>query len=183
MKADSQGLATHYNFEFVLQGLKDYKTYLQFGTLFGYVVKGTSDIRSTFLTFVSASLIVPGYAIALFTPTIINELGFSAVNAQLLSVPPFVAGCITTLLVGIHSDKRQLRGPYVIGGILAGLAGCITLYTQTNPIIALLGVVGAATGIFPTIPVILAWTSSNAGGDVKRGVAIAMVVGLANTGG
>lgn len=37
MKIDSQGLATHYNLQFVLQALKDYKTYLQLGIYMGYV--------------------------------------------------------------------------------------------------------------------------------------------------
>ena len=37
LKKDSQGLATHYNFRFVVQALKDYKIYLQFGIYIGYV--------------------------------------------------------------------------------------------------------------------------------------------------
>lgn len=50
LKKDSQGLATHYNFRFVLQALKDYKIYIQFFIYIGYVDNGTlhpslSDIR------------------------------------------------------------------------------------------------------------------------------------------
>ena len=71
----------------------------------------------------------------------------------------------------------------MIAGAIIGIVGCLTLYTQTRPGAALVGVVLAVVGIFPCVPVILAWTSSNAGGDFKRGVAIAMVNGLANLGG
>ncbi|KAI9568277.1 major facilitator superfamily domain-containing protein [Boletus coccyginus] len=163
IKTDSQGLATHYNFRFVLQALMDYKTYVQIGILICFSA--------------------PGYAISLFTPTIINELGLSVANSQLLSVPPYAAGCVCSILVGIYSDRHQLRGPYVIAGAVVGIVGCVTLYTQTKPGAALVGVVLAVMGIFPCVPVILAWTSSNAGGDFKRGVAIAMVNGLANLGG
>lgn len=120
---------------------------------------------------------------ALFTPTIINELGFSAANAQLLSIPPYVAGCLSVIVVGICSDKHRLRGPYVLGGGIVGLVGCLLLYTQVQPGVALFGVVLAAVGVFPCVPVVLAWVSSNAGGDIKRGVAIAMVNGLGNLGG
>lgn len=133
--------------------------------------------------FTWTSLLVPGYAIALFTPTIINELGFSAANAQLLSVPPFVGGCVCTILVGTCSDRHQLRGPYVIAGAFVALVGYIVLYTQTSPGASYVGVVLAAAGTFPPIAVILAWASSNAGGDIKRGVAIAMVIGFGNLGG
>ncbi|KAN0087462.1 Major facilitator superfamily domain containing protein [Tylopilus felleus] len=163
MKTDLQGLATHYNSQFVLQALKDYKVYLQFFIYIGFVI--------------------PAYSLALFTPTIINELGFSAANAQLLSIPPYVAGCLSVIVVGICSDKHRLRGPYVLGGGIVGLVGCLLLYTQVQPGVALFGVVLAAVGVFPCVPVVLAWVSSNAGGDIKRGVAIAMVNGLGNLGG
>ncbi|KAG6335259.1 hypothetical protein ID866_3834 [Astraeus odoratus] len=128
-------------------------------------------------------LLVPVYAIALFTPTIINELGYSAANAQLLSVPPFVCSCIFTILVGILSDKYGLRGPFVIGGAFVSLLGYLTLYTQKSANASYAGAVLAAIGVYPTIAVDLAWASSNAGGDVKRGVVLAMVIGLGNLGG
>ncbi|KAH0828671.1 major facilitator superfamily domain-containing protein [Lanmaoa asiatica] len=163
LKNDSQYLATHYNLEFVLQALKDYKTYVQSGILIG--------------------LVVPAYAIALFTPTIINELGFSAAHAQLLSVPPFVAGCACTIIVGIYSDIRKLRGPYVIAGTFVAFIGYIVLDTQTSPGASYVGAVLAAVGVFPPIAVVLAWAGSNAGGEMKRGVVIAVSVGLANLGG
>ena len=41
----------------------------------------------------------------------------------------------------------------------------------------------AACGVFPSIAVVLAWAGGSAGGDVKRGVAIAMTIGIANLGG
>ncbi|KAG9316742.1 MFS general substrate transporter [Chiua virens] len=163
LKNDSQNLATHYDFKFVLQAVKDYKTFVQIGIYIG--------------------LLVPVYAIALFTPTIISELGFSTANAQLLSVPPFVAGCVCTILVGICSDIQRLRGPYVIAGAIVSLVGYLVLYTQSSPSASYAGAVLAAVGVFPTIAVDLAWAGANAGGDVKRGVVIAMVIGLGNLGG
>ncbi|KAI9566948.1 major facilitator superfamily domain-containing protein [Boletus coccyginus] len=140
MKADSQGLATHYNSRFILQALKDYKIYIQFGISIGFSV--------------------PAYAIAFFSPTIINELGFSVADSQLLSIPPYAVACVCVILVGIHSDRHHLRGPYMIAAALIGMVGFIILYTQTRPGAALVGLVLAI-----------------------RGVAIAMVTGLANIGG
>ena len=131
----------------------------------------------------AASLLVPVYAIALFTPTIITELGFSAANAQLLSAPPFVTGCICTVLIGIYSDIHKLRGPYVIAGAFVSLVGYIILYTQTGAGASYVGAVIAAVGVYPTIAVDLAWAGSNAGGDVKTGVVLAMVIGFGNLGG
>ena len=45
------------------------------------------------------------------------------------------------------------------------------------------GTVIAACGVFPSIAVVLAWAGGSAGGDVKRGVALAMTIGVGNLGG
>ncbi|KIM85952.1 hypothetical protein PILCRDRAFT_5051 [Piloderma croceum F 1598] len=96
------------------------------------VVIGSPQPVSFSFAGVDLAGVVPIYAIALFTPTIINELGYSAANAQLLSVPPF-AGGFFTVLVGIYSDKYQIRGPIVAGGVFISLIGYIVLYTQKAP--------------------------------------------------
>ncbi len=55
LKEDTQGLATHYEAKFVWQALSDYKPYI--------------------LSVIHLGLLIPGSAIALFLPTIINTLG------------------------------------------------------------------------------------------------------------
>ncbi|KIM83274.1 hypothetical protein PILCRDRAFT_7231, partial [Piloderma croceum F 1598] len=108
---------------------------------------------------------------------------YSAANAQLLSVPPFAVGGFFTIVVGIYSDKYQIRGPIVAGGAFISLIGYIVLYTQKAAGAGYAGALLAAAGVFPTVAVDLAWVGGNAGGDLKRGVVIAMVVGLGNLGG
>lgn len=63
------------------------------------------------------------------------------------------------------------------------LVGYIVLYTQTSPGVGYAGAFLAAVGIYPTIAVNLAWAGGNAGGDMKRGIVLALVVGLGNLGG
>ncbi|KAJ7272076.1 major facilitator superfamily domain-containing protein [Mycena haematopus] len=163
LKEDSQDLATHFDRKFVWQALKDYKTYVQIGIYMG--------------------LLIPVYAIALFTPTIVQELGFTAAQAQLLTIPPFVCGCVATIGIGLLSDKYNLRGPFIIGPAFVALVGYIVLYTTKSPGAGYAGAVLSAVGVYPTIAVDLAWAGSMAGGDVRRGVVIAMVIGLGNLGG
>lgn len=69
----------------------------------------------------------PFYSLALFTPTIIKGLGYTNANANLLSVPPYVLGFITTLLVALASDKLMLRGPFIMGGMSIVIVGYIIL--------------------------------------------------------
>ncbi|KAI0268861.1 MFS general substrate transporter [Gloeopeniophorella convolvens] len=163
LKEDAKGQATHFDMKFVWQALTDWKTYLQIVAYMG--------------------LLIPVYAVALFTPTIITNLGFSAAGAQLLSIPPFVCGCICTIIVGIYSDKLNSRGPFVILGAAVSMIGYIIAYTTSKPGPGYAAAVIAATGVYPTIAVDLAWAGGNAGGDMKRGVVIAMVIGIGNLGG
>lgn len=165
LKHDSTDLATHYDKKFVFQALTDWKCWMQVVIYLG--------------------VLIPVYAFSLFIPTIINELGYRASDAQLLSTPPYIAGCFFTVLIGIYSDKLKLRGPIVIGCATVAIIGYAILYAtpHTRPGQSYAGTVIAACGVFPSIAVVLAWTGGNAGGDIKRGVSLAMTIGIANLGG
>jgi cyanate permease len=127
--------------------------------------------------------LVPLYSVALFLPTIIHDLGYSAARAQLLTVPPFVCSCISTIIVGIYSDKLDTRGPFILLGEVVSLIGYIVAYTTSTPGAGYVAAIIAATGVFATVPVLLSWAGGNAGGEVKRAVVFAMVVGFGNFGG
>lgn len=126
---------------------------------------------------------VPIYSIALFLPTIIHDLGYSAARAQLLTAPPFVCGCLLTITVGIYSDKLNARGPFILLGDVISLIGFIMAYMTSTPGIGYVAAIIAASGVFSTIPVILTWSGGNAGGEVKRAVVYGMVVGFGNLAG
>jgi hypothetical protein len=121
--------------------------------------------------------------VALFTPSIIADLGYTAAHAQLLSVPPFICGCLSTIAVGIYSDRVNIRGPIIASSALVSLIGYIILYTQSTPGAGYAGAIIACMGVFPTIAVQMAWAGGNAGGDAKRGVVLGMVIGMGNLGG
>ncbi|KAH6883728.1 major facilitator superfamily domain-containing protein [Coprinopsis sp. MPI-PUGE-AT-0042] len=163
LQEDTMGLDKTFRMAYVWHAIGDYKTYLLVGIYLG--------------------LLVPVYSISLFTPTIVRELGFSAANAQLLTIPPFVAGCIATIAVGVYSDKFNKRGPFIVGGCSVSMIGYLILISQSNPIVSYFGAILTATGVYPCIPIIVAWVGSSAGGDVAKGVVLAIVIGIANFGG
>jgi hypothetical protein len=63
------------------------------------------------------------------------------------------------------------------------MVGFIILYVQNRPGVSYFGAVLAAVGVYPTIPVLLAWAINAVGGDMKKGVTLAMVIGVGNFGG
>ena len=78
LKEDRHGMSTSFHARYVWQALRDIHTYFQVGIYMG--------------------LLIPVYAISLFMPTIVQQMGFSAANAQLLTVPPFFCGCLATII-------------------------------------------------------------------------------------
>lgn len=67
----------------------------------------------------------PLYALSLFSPTIISELGtFSRAQSQLLSTPPYVLAFFITLATAIYSDRIQRRGIFNIFWMTVVIIGC-----------------------------------------------------------
>lgn len=118
------------------------------------------------------------YAFSLFLPSIIRELGYSATRAQLLSVPPYVAACILTVLVGWAADRTNRRGIFNIVTSLLGVIGFSILLRSENAALSYVAVFLAALGIYPCIPNTITWVSNNVEGVYKRGVTLGFVIGM-----
>jgi hypothetical protein len=129
------------------------------------------------------SIVTTGYTVALFTPTIVRDLGYSAANAQLLSVPPFACAGVSTIIMCFFSDRFYLRGPFLVLCSTGSLIGYIIAYTTSQPGPGYIAIVFAASGVFPALALSLAWAGGNSGGNMKRGVVLALVIGLGNLGG
>ena len=62
------------------------------------------------------------------------------------------------------------------------MMGYIIAYTTSEPGPGYAAAVIAACGSFPSIAISVAWAGGNAGGNIKRGIVLALVVGLGNVG-
>jgi nitrate/nitrite transporter NarK len=163
LKLDRDGLSDEYDNKFVKDAFLDWKSWF-----FGFA----------FLTAVT-----PLYCFSLFSPTLVAGLGYSAATAQLMSVPPYVAASVVTLTVGWASDKTRVRAPFVIGLGLVGALGYALLLAHVSNGVSYFALFLGACGIYPAIPLIVAWGSNNFGGTLKKGVATAIIVCLGNCGG
>ncbi|KAI8985572.1 MFS general substrate transporter [Trametes punicea] len=125
----------------------------------------------------------PLYAFSLFLPSIINQLGFKATPANLLTVPVYTLACIVTCVVGFIADRHGCRGYLTMLSFAVGAAGYIILIASRNAALSYVAVYLAACGIYPAIPNIIAWVSNNVEGSYKRSVALAMVISFGNING
>lgn len=131
----------------------------------------------------TTGLYAPLYSFSLFLPTIIRNMGYSRINANLLSVPPYAVACCVTVTMGVLADRKKQRGIFMMGCSSLALVGWVMLISTTRTGVQYTGTFLACSGIYPLVPLGVAWNGNNIGGSLKRGVGIAMHVGCGNLGG
>lgn len=165
LQADSKYSASGEAFKrsYIWQSLKDWKTYVAMGLYMGF--DG------------------PLYAFSLFLPTIINQLGFGATRANLLSVPVYVWGCIMTCIIGYIGDRTGRRFHINVILFSVGLVAYIILLTSKTAALSYFAVYLAISAIYPIIPNSVAWVANNVEGTYKRSVTLGMAIGFGNING
>ncbi|KAK4194811.1 high-affinity nicotinic acid transporter [Triangularia verruculosa] len=161
--ADHGRFSQEFDMKYVWQALKDWKIYVHIG--------------------INLCAVTPLYSISLFLPTIVRNMGYTANNAQLMSVPPYVIACVFTVLTSWVGDRYKQRGALMIPFQLIALAGFAMLISTRAPGVQYTGTVFAAVGIFSQLPLSLAWNAGNIGGSLKQATGIAMQVMGGNCGG
>ena len=126
-----------------------------------------------------------GYATSFFTPTILQQLGWTAIRAQVMSIPIFVVATVVALSTALITDRLRHRFSFTILGCFVTTIGYVILICQEHvPIGARYFAVFAITsGGYITQPVCIAWMNNNSGGHYKRSIASAMQIGIGNSGG
>jgi len=147
----------------------------------GRVFKDPKILIGGFMYF---GLIVPAYSYSYFSPQIIQGYGYSPIQTQLHSVPPWAAAFGFSMLIAWFSDRMQHRFLFTIIPIcvcIAGFAILLTVHDNHNLQYAALFLV--AMGAYTAMPVIVCWFNMNLGGHHRRSVGSGFQVGFGNIGG
>ncbi|KAK3072229.1 High-affinity nicotinic acid transporter [Teratosphaeriaceae sp. CCFEE 6253] len=142
------------------------------------------DYKVVVAGFMYLGLIVPAYGYAYFAPGIIKSYGYSPIQTQLHSVPPWAAAFGLAMLVATLSDVVQLRAPFAIGCICIAIAGFSILTTvHDNRPLQYAALFLVAMGAYSAMPIIVCWFNMNLGGHHRRAVGSAWQIGFGNIGG
>ncbi|KAF6218636.1 hypothetical protein HO133_005987 [Letharia lupina] len=114
-------------------------------------------------------------SLPVYLPTILAKMGYSDINAQGLSAPPYFTAFLFANITTFIADRTQQRGLVLIITSLIGGIGYIVLATVTTVGVRYFAVYLAAAGVFSTIPNILAWTLNNQGSDTRRGAGLVII--------
>ncbi|EKD13341.1 uncharacterized protein L3040_002798 [Drepanopeziza brunnea f. sp. 'multigermtubi'] len=163
LKADRSSLADEFNLKFAKDALTDWKIYAHM--------------------LITIGIYTPLYSVSLFLPTIVKNMGYTNETSQLMTVPPYAVACVFTIGTGYLADRLKQRGIFMLIHEFAAIIGFVMLASSQKPGVQYTGTFFAASGIYPLIPMGVAWNGNNIGGSLKRGVGIAMHVGCGNLGG
>lgn len=115
-------------------------------------------------------------------------MGFSNTNAQLMTVPPYVAGAISAVCFSSLSDRFYWRMPFVViplalltvgYGIIISFDG--KLEENVGP--SFFAVILAMIGLYPVHPATTSWTSNNLTPSNRRAIGVAFNICVGNIGG
>lgn len=144
-----------------------------------------ADIKIWIGTFMYMGIVQTGYATSFFTPTILRQLGWTSIRAQVMSIPIFIVATVVALVTAYFTDRMKHRFSFIIAGCcIATIGYAILLSMLSVPVGARYFALYLITsGGYMAQPVTLVWLSNNVSGHYKRGVSSAMQVGLGNIGG
>ncbi|CAG8428272.1 unnamed protein product [Penicillium salamii] len=126
-----------------------------------------------------------GYAASFFIPSILRDMGWTSLMAQVMSIPIYIVAAIMTICTAYLSDKMKHRFGFVLTGCCIATIGYIILLAQQSlsagaKYFALFAVTG---GGFISQPILIGWLSNNISGHYKQAIATAMQIGFGNCGG
>lgn len=137
--------------------------------------EGLMDLKGWILGIMYFSGNVAFSSLPVFLPTILKEMGFTRVNAQGLTAPPFFLSFLTVIATCYIADRTQQRGIVIAILSAIGGAGYVILATTKNVAGRYFAIFLAAAGIFPAIGNVLPWVTNNQGSDTRRGTGIVLL--------
>lgn len=101
-------------------------------TGYGRSTSAFTDYRLYLFCLIYSGLSLSLAVAAVFLPTIVKDMGYHSVMANLMTAPIYGTAYVTLLITATLSDRFRVRGiPVMIGGILAG-TGYISLGVLRN---------------------------------------------------
>ncbi|KAK3051117.1 hypothetical protein LTR09_007867 [Extremus antarcticus] len=119
---------------------------------------------------------IPLGSMTFFAPTIVNGLGYDSLQANLMTVPPWIFGYCVCLLLAWSADTRNARGDHVAASSVVGFVGWLVqavlpadAYKARYAMLFL-----CASGAFPSANPLSGWVTCNVPSIPAMAIAVAM---------
>ncbi|CAO2649767.1 Nn.00g010590.m01.CDS01 [Neocucurbitaria sp. VM-36] len=132
------------------------------------VVETGKDWKLWYVLVFNICASIPSQAFSVFLPLVVEGLGYSSLEANLMSVPPYVCGAIGLYLFALSSDHHKERGYHIVGGIFIALVGLIVTVTVHSSGAKYAGLCILLLGSYVSPPLTVVWLSGNTPEPGKR---------------
>ncbi|KAK5173938.1 uncharacterized protein LTR77_002619 [Saxophila tyrrhenica] len=151
-----------------------------------YLIAALTDWKIWFTVLVYWGSTIPNYAMTFTAPQIITYLGYTAAEAQLLTVPIYAGALISTVVCAILADKYKTRWPFVVFPYTAAAIGFIGLLATPQarlPGLTYAFLFPVTAGCYPGVITVVSWAANNLAPSSKRAAGLGLSLTLANAGG
>lgn len=126
------------------------------------------------------------YGFTATVPSVIEDLGYSSANAQLLTIPIYLAAMIVVLIFAFWSEKVQQRTPFIIAGYsiaVLGFIGQLAIPQTRLPGLTYDFLLPVAIALYSPFIQIVCLTANNLAPSSKRAMGMAILISIGNSGG
>jgi predicted MFS family arabinose efflux permease len=125
------------------------------------VLDAVTDWRKLLTVVFNVLATLPVSAFGYFMPLIVKGMGYSGVDASLMSVSPFVVGACGLFAFVYASDRLRERSIIVSSSMMLAIVGLVVMYTSEKPELRYAFVHVCLAGAFTAGPLIVAWLAGN----------------------
>ncbi|KAF5390065.1 hypothetical protein D9757_003779 [Collybiopsis confluens] len=120
-------------------------------------------------------------SVSILGANVLSSFGqFSTAVSQLLTVPPYIFATIVLGFFAYYSDKIMMRAPFVYASNIMCLIGFALNIADIPSGWHYAGTFLIVAGAYAGFPGVVAWLSNNLSGQYKRGVGMALQIGIGN---
>lgn len=121
-------------------------------------------------------------SVSSFGPTVLNQLGWTANEANLHNIPIWLVGAAAAYGFSLWSAKINRRYPFIFVGFLLTVVGMAIQLTQVDPpAVRYFGMFLLAVGSFIQQTLAVVWLNNNLVGRPQRAVGAALELGFGNS--
>ncbi|KAI1477701.1 MFS general substrate transporter [Daldinia eschscholtzii] len=139
------------------------------------------DWRIHLMTLCFFCMDVTASSIASFSPTILTELGWMSTTAQLMLMPIWATGIVSTFTITWVASRLNLRAPFLLFSTCLQIIGWSIMVAYVPEAgIRYLALFFMAAGTFPQMSILMGWLSANLRGRKYLAVGMGWMVGFGN---
>ncbi|WVW86487.1 hypothetical protein I302_108535 [Kwoniella bestiolae CBS 10118] len=113
-------------------------------------------------------------SLSVFLTAIIREMGYTSVNAQGLSAPPYLVAYVIAVVVAYWSDRLSIRGWFIGAANLIGGIGYILIAYVGPKSIRYFAAYITVAGVYVGQPLMFSWCATNADTSSKRAASLVL---------